>query len=100
MEDIGGASMRKKLSISNLSKSIFFIGVIILFTSYIIPTDIFSRYTEMKPLGLSTIYICPVVGIIGIIFSIKEKSILFFFLNLILVLSFPLMMFVGNILFK
>lgn len=83
-----------------VSKSLFFIGIVILFISYIIPTDIFSRFTELKPLGLSTIFICPVVGIIGVIFSIKEKSILFFFLNLILIFSFPILMFLGNILFK
>ncbi|MFR4767502.1 MAG: hypothetical protein ACLUAF_16340 [Paraclostridium sordellii] len=89
--------MLKNLS---CSKYLFFIGLIIFIISYIIPIDIFSRFTELKPLGLSTIFICPVVGIIGIIFSIKEKSILFGILNFLLVMSFPISMFIGNIIFK
>lgn len=73
----------------------FAIGLIIYIISYLVPTNIFNDFTKIKPIGMSTIFICPILGIIGLIFSIKSKSILFSILNLILVFSFPITMFVG-----
>ena len=80
---------------SNLGVYTFAIGLIIYIISYLVPTNIFNNFTQIKPIGMSTIFICPILGIIGLIFSIKSKSILFSILNLILVFSFPITMFVG-----
>lgn len=80
---------------SNTGIYIFFIGLIIYIISYLAPTNIFNDFTQIKSIGMSTIFICPILGIIGLIFSIKSKSILFSILNLILVFSFPITMFVG-----
>lgn len=80
---------------SNIGIYIFFIGLSIYVISYLVPTNIFNNFTHIKPIGMSTIFICPILGIIGLIFSIKSKSILFSILNLILIFSFPITMFVG-----
>lgn len=86
--------------LKNIEKYTFILGIIIFVISYILPVDLLNEFTELKPLGISTIFICPILGIIGLISSIKRKSILFVFLNLLLVLSFPITMFIGNLLFK
>lgn len=80
---------------SNIGIYTFAIGLIIYIISYLLPTNLFNNFTQIKPIGMSTIFICPILGIIGLIFSIKSKSILFSILNLILVFSFPITMFVG-----
>lgn len=86
--------------LKNIEKYTFVLGIIIFVISYIFPVDVLNQFTELKPLGISTIFICPILGIIGLISSIKRKSILFAFLNLLLLLSFPITMFIGNTLFK
>ena len=86
--------------LKNIEKYTFVLGIIIFVISYILPVDLLNKITELKPLGISTIFICPKLGIIGLISSIKRKSIIFVFLNLLLVLSFPIIMFIGNLLFK
>ncbi|MDU2830596.1 MAG: hypothetical protein E7C03_09125 [Anaerococcus sp.] len=86
--------------LKNIEKYTFVLGIIIFVISYILPVDLLNKITELKPLGISTIFICPILGIIGLISSIKRKSIIFVFLNLLLVLSFPIIMFIGNLLFK
>ncbi len=85
----------KKLRI-NLTAQIFLGLVLGAIFGYFLP-DIGS---QLKPLGLSTIFLCPILGIIGLIFSLKRKSILFSILNLVLILSFPITMFLGNLLFE
>ena len=80
---------------SNIGIYTFAIGLIIYIISYLLPTNLFNNFTQIKPIGMSTIFICPILGIIGLIFSIKSKSILFSILNLILIISFPITMFVG-----
>lgn len=86
--------------LKNIEKYTFILGIIIFVISYILPVNLLDKFTQLKPLGLSTIFLCPILGIIGLIFSFKRKSILFSILNLILILSFPITMLVGNLLFK
>lgn len=81
-----------------VSSSIFIVGAVVLLISIILPSNILNSLTNHKPIGLSTIYICPVIGIFGIIFSVKEKSWLFGMLNLMLVFSFPITMAIGYLL--
>lgn len=87
--------MLKDKKVSGL---IFVVGVVVLLISIILPSDILNSLTNLKPIGLSTIYICPIIGICGIIFSVKEKTWLFGILNLALVLSFAIVMAIGYLL--
>ena len=84
----------------NIEKYTFVLGISVFVISYILPVNLLDKFTQLKPLGLSTIFLCPIWGISGLIFSFKRKSILFSILNLILILSFPITMLVGNLLFK
>lgn len=84
----------------NISKIAFLLGTVVFFISYILPINIIEDFTRLKPLGLSTIFLCPIIGIIGVIFAIKEKTVLYGVLNFLLILSFPIIMLIGNIIFK
>lgn len=83
---------------NRVSSLIFIIGVVLLFISILVPSNILNSVTNLKPIGLSTLYICPMIGIFGIIFSVKEKSWLFGALNLALIFSFPITMTIGYLL--
>lgn len=42
-------------------------------------------------------FVCPVIGLIGLIFGIKEKDKLFMALNVLLILLVPIAMFAGHL---
>ncbi len=42
-------------------------------------------------------FVCPIIGLIGLIFGVKENERLFIVLNLLLILLLPITMFVGHI---
>ena len=65
--------------------------------SYLLPVDIFQSYTSLRPTGLTSMFVCPIIGLIGLIFGIKEKDKLFMALNVILILLLPIAMFVGHL---
>lgn len=81
----------------NISKKIFLIGLLIFVISYLLPIDIFESYTSLRPTGLTSMFVCPIIGLIGLIFGVKEKDKLFIVLNLLLILLLPIVMFVGHI---
>ena len=81
----------------NLSKKMFLLGVAIFVISCLLPVDIFESYTNLRPTGLTSVFVCPIIGLIGLIFGIKEKDRLFIGLNLLLILFLPIAMFVGHI---
>ncbi|HHD3180711.1 TPA: hypothetical protein ACNZXQ_000057 [Streptococcus pyogenes] len=81
----------------NLSKKIFLIGLVIFLISYLLPIDIFESYTSLRPTGLTSMFVCPIIGLIGLIFGLKEKDRLFIVFNLLLILLLPIAMFVGNV---
>ena len=81
----------------NLSKKIFLFGLTIFVISYLLPIDIFESYTSLRPTGLTSMFVCPIIGLIGLIFGVKEKDRLFIVLNLLLILLLPVTMFVGHI---
>lgn len=81
----------------NLSKKIFLIGLVILVISYLLPVDIFESYTSLRPTGLTSMFVCPIIGLIGLIFGVKEKDRLFIVLNIMLILLLPIAMFVGHL---
>lgn len=84
--------MKKKIS-----KKLFLIGLLIFVISYLLPVDIFENYTSLRPTGLTSMFVCPIIGLIGLIFGIKEKDKLFIVLNILLILLLPMAMFAGHL---
>ena len=76
------------------------IGVVCLVIAFILKDFEFGFLGNLRPIGFVTIYICPILGIIGIVFSLIEKSVARALLNFLLLLSFPLLMVVGNLLIR
>ena len=81
----------------NISKILFFLGIGVFIISYLLPVDIFENFTNLRPTGLTSLFICRIIGLIGLIFAIKEKSILFGILNFLLIIIFPLVMFINSL---
>ncbi|MBS5945663.1 MAG: hypothetical protein E7A44_06920 [Peptoniphilus harei] len=81
----------------NISKLLFFIGIGIFIISYLLPVDIFDSFTNLRPTGLTSLFICRIIGIIGLVFAVKEKSVLFGVLNFLLIIIFPLFMFINSL---
>ena len=65
--------------------------------SYLLPIDIFESYTSLRPTGLTSMLVCPIIGLIGLIFGVKEKDRLFIVLNIMLILLLPIAMFIGHL---
>lgn len=81
----------------SLSKYLFITGVLIFIISYLLPVDFFENFTNLRPTGLTSLFICRIIGIIGLAFAVKEKSILFGILNFLLIIIFPLFMFINTL---
>ena len=73
---------------NNISKLLFFLGIGVFIISYLLPVDIFENFTNLRPTGLTSLFICRIIGLIGLIFAIKEKSVLFGILNFLLIIIF------------
>lgn len=84
----------------NKSMWTLIIGVVCLVVSFILKDFEFGFLGNLRPIGFVTIYICPILGIIGIVLALIEKSVARALLNFLLLLSFPLLMIVGNLLIK
>lgn len=84
----------------NKSMWTLIIGVVCLVVAFILKDFEFGFLGNLRPIGFVTIYICPILGIIGIVFSLIEKSVVRALLNFLLLLSFPILMIVGNMLIK
>lgn len=76
------------------------IGVVCLVVAFILKDFEFGFLGNLRPIGFVTIYICPILGIIGIVLALIEKSVARALLNFLLLLSFPILMIVGNMLIK
>ena len=79
-----------------LSKKIFLLGLLIFVIPYLLPVDIFDSYTNLRPTGLTSIFVCPIIGLIGLIFGVREKDRLSIVLNILLILLLPIAMFLGH----
>lgn len=75
-----------------ISKKLFLLGLVIFMISYLLPIDIFESYTSLRPTGLTSMFVCPIIGLIGLIFGVKEKDKLFMALNVLLILLLPIAM--------
>ena len=76
------------------------IGVVCLVIAFILKDFEFGFLGNLKPIGFVTIYICPIIGIIGIVFSLVEKTVAKALLNFLLVLAFPIIMLAGHLFIK
>lgn len=81
----------------SLSKYLFFIGIGVFIISYLLPVDFFENFTNLRPTGLTSLFIFRIIGLIGLVFAIKEKSVLFGILNFLLIIIFPLFMFINSL---
>ena len=81
----------------SISKYLFFIGIGFFIISYLLPVDFFENFTNLRPTGLTSLFICRIIGIIGLVFAIKEKSVFFGILNFLLIIIFPLFMFINSL---
>ena len=54
----------------NISKYLFFLGIGIFIISYLLPVDFFENFTNLRPTGLTSLFICRIIGLIGLIFAI------------------------------
>ena len=76
------------------------IGVVCLVIAFILKDFEFGFLGNLRPIGFVTIYICPILGVIGIVLALIEKSVARALLNFLLLLSFPILMIVGNLLIR
>ncbi|MDY6065779.1 MAG: hypothetical protein SPI59_05560 [Finegoldia sp.] len=81
----------------NISKKLFLLGLTTFAICYLLPIDIFESYTSLRPTGLTSMFVCPIIGLIGLIFGVKEKDRLFIVLNIMLILLLPIAMFVAHL---
>lgn len=80
-----------------IEKFVFIFGLVIWIISLILPVNSleFIFGNGLRPIGLSTVFICPILGIVGIIFSIKNRNKILLILNILLILAFPITMTIG-----
>lgn len=95
--NIGGEFMNKT---KNKSLWTLIIGIVCLVIAFILKDFEFGFLGNLRPIGFVTIYICPILGIIGIVFSLIEKSVAKAILNFLLVLAFPIIMLAGHLFIK
>lgn len=81
----------------SISKYLFFIGIGVFIISYLLPVDFLENFTNLRPTGLTSLFICRIIGLVGFIFAIKEKSVLFGILNFLLIIIFPLAMLINSL---
>lgn len=70
----------------------FLIGIAVLILSLIFRNQGFS---ELKPVGIATLIICPLLGTIGVVFSVINRKWLYLLLNALLIPSFFIVMYIG-----
>lgn len=58
----------------NISKKLFLLGLVIFVISYLLPVDIFESFTSLRPTGLTSMFVCPIIGLIGLICGVKRKG--------------------------
>lgn len=73
----------------NLQAYTFLLGILIIVVAYFVPSDPFPT---IKPMGIATIFVAPVLGIIGVVFSLINKKYRYIIPNVLLVLSFFIIM--------
>ena len=73
----------------NLQLYTFLLGCFLIVVAYFAPTDPFPT---IKPMGIATIFVAPVLGILGIVFSLINKKYRYIIPNVLLAISFFILM--------
>lgn len=76
----------------NLEKVSLALGLLALLVSWIFKD---AWIGHVRPLGFTSLYICPLLGLLGVFASIRNKNLVFGLLNLVLIGSFFLIMSLG-----
>ncbi|MDO0826044.1 hypothetical protein [Desulfosporosinus nitroreducens] len=81
----------------NTPKLTVVLGIVLLIIAYLIPYDSLESLLGqgLRPLGLVSLFINPVLGIIGGIFSFLKKQWLYLILNIVIIFSFFVIMAIG-----
>lgn len=85
------------MSIERIPKLTVILGIILIIIAYIIPYDSLEIVLGegLRPLGLISIFANPILGIIGISFSIYKKQWVFLVFNIALIFTFFILMYIG-----
>lgn len=88
------------MNTDKLPKISFLLGLSLLFISYFIPYDSmeFILGEGLRPFGLVSIFINPILGIIGVVSSFIRKNWLYLGLNTLLIFSFFISMYLSYLL--
>lgn len=97
LQKIGGI-MEKRATYEKASWLFFGIGILAVLISVLLPQSVVSSFETLKPAGFTTLFFAPTVGFVGCILGIVAKKILPALLNLLLIFSFPIVMFLGTLL--
>lgn len=73
----------------NLQLYTFLLGCFLIVVAYFVPTDPFPT---IKPMGIATLMVAPVLGILGIVFSLINKKYRYIIPNVLLAVSFFILM--------
>lgn len=84
------------MSQRTISPYFFIAGISIFVLSLFIPATWFG---PLKPVGCSTLFVCPIIGLIGAVIAFRDGRMLWSLMNALMIVSFPLVMFFGYVLF-
>lgn len=87
------------MTIRNIPKLTVALGFLLLILAYMLPPESLESVlgSALRPLGLVTIFINPVLGLIGSGVSLFQKQWLYLVLNIVILASFILLMSVGSV---
>lgn len=81
-------------TIKNLNMGLLFLGAILFVAPFLLPGDFLSGYLgELRFGGLTSIFLCPVIGLLGLILTYREYKFEkkgLFLAFAIITLSFPI----------
>ena len=83
------------LTEKNISRFLFLVGILTLIISFVFKDAKLSLLGGVRPIGLATVFICPILGIIGLLCARSQRDYVFMFLNFLLVISFFIVMSIG-----
>lgn len=84
--------MKESVGLSKIHQWTLYIGLALLILSYL---GRYGAFGALRPMGLTTVFICPILGLVGLGFSIRNRSLVFGILNFIQIFSFFIIMWIG-----
>lgn len=89
--------MFRSFQSDNIPEITLIISVVLLIIALLLPINIFDKIGNIQLPGLITIFLFPILSIVGLIFSIKYRNFVSGVLNMFLLLSFFALIFIGNV---